>query len=80
MALVLVGTVALTATLFLQERSRVDALKLYGDSLNDEKTQAFLQFIAKYGKTYATKSDMHSRFTTFSETFDKVQAHNSAAG
>ena len=37
-----------------------------------------MQFLAKYGKMYATKSDLNSRFEAFSQTYDKVKEHNSA--
>ena len=37
-----------------------------------------MQFLAKYGKMYATKSDLNSRFEVFSQTYDKVKEHNSA--
>ena len=36
-----------------------------------------MQFLAKYGKMYSTKSDLNSRFETFSQNFDKVKEHNS---
>jgi hypothetical protein len=37
-----------------------------------------MQFLAKYGKMYATKSDLNSRFEVFSQTYDKVKEHNTA--
>jgi len=37
-----------------------------------------MQFLAKYGKMYATKSDLNSRFEVFSQTYDKIKEHNSA--
>ena len=36
-----------------------------------------MHFLAKYGKTYATKSDVNTRFAVFSDNFDRIQAHNS---
>ena len=45
--------------------------------MHEEKQIAFMQFLAKYGKTYASKSDMGSRFEIFSANFDKIKAHNS---
>lgn len=35
-----------------------------------------MQFLVKYGKTYATKGDITSRFSTFSENFERVKEHN----
>jgi hypothetical protein len=36
-----------------------------------------VQFIAKYGKTYASKTDMGTRFDIFSENYDIIKQHNS---
>lgn len=43
-----------------------------------EKEAAFINFLARYGKTYASKGDMAGRFEVFSQNYDAVQAHNSA--
>ena len=45
--------------------------------MHEEKQIAFMQFLAKYGKTYASKSDMGSRLKIFLANFDKIKAHNS---
>ena len=47
------------------------------DTAFEEKQQAFVQFIAKYGKTYASKTDMGTRFEIFSENYDVIKQHNS---
>ncbi len=39
-----------------------------------------MQFLARYGKTYASKNDMSSRFSIFSANYDRVKAHNLATG
>ena len=70
-------TAAVVCSLFLYQNEPYDGLAFYGSNM-DEKHTAFLQFLAKYGKTYATKSDMGSRFKTFSDNYDLIQAHNSA--
>lgn len=31
-----------------------------------------MQFLAKYGKMYGTKTDLNSRYEIFSKTYDKV--------
>ena len=70
------GTIALTAAMiasvFLYQRQEVQSIAFYGDNIQIEKTQAFMQFLAKYGKMYATKSDLNSRFEIFSSTYDKI--------
>lgn len=81
--LVLAGTIALTAAaigiMCLQKGSSSEEIRFYGDSQHSEKQAAFMQFLAKYGKTYATKSDLSSRFQIFSENFDRVKEHNNQA-
>jgi C1A family cysteine protease len=76
--MVIAGTVALTAVAVAAlclGQHRAEEIRFYGEI--SEKQAAFMQFIAKYGKTYAAKSDMGSRFQTFSANYDRVQAHNS---
>ena len=75
--LIVVGTVALTlaalATLCIyQKHTAPKSMTFYQDIMSDDKQRAFLQFLAKYGKTYATKSDLNSRFEIFSEHYDRV--------
>ena len=64
--LVLAGTIALSAlaiaTICLQSSYSSNEVRFYGDNVHSEKQVAFMQFLAKYGKTYATKSDLGSRF------------------
>jgi Cathepsin propeptide inhibitor domain (I29) len=45
-----------------------------------DKEQAFLHFLARYGKTYASKSVVSSRFDIFSRNYDRIQEHNSLSG
>ena len=58
------------------ESKPTESVQLFGPSIASEKQQAFLDFIMRFGKTYATKSDMDSRFSVFSVNFDKVADHN----
>jgi len=51
-------------------------LKFYEEGLTSAKSQAFLAFLAKHGKTYATKSDMNTRYEIFSDNYDKIEEHN----
>jgi hypothetical protein len=37
---------------------------------------AFVQFIAKYGKTYASKSDLDMRFENFKRAYNLINEHN----
>ncbi len=42
-----------------------------------EVEQAFIQFIARYGRAYASKEELPKRFEIFSKNYNMVQAHNS---
>jgi Cathepsin propeptide inhibitor domain (I29)/Papain family cysteine protease len=41
-----------------------------------EVEQAFIHFIAKYGKTYASKTELPRRFEIFQANYLLIQAHN----
>lgn len=38
-----------------------------------------MQFLALYGKTYATKHDLSSRFQVFAENYEAMKKHNERA-
>jgi hypothetical protein len=75
--LIIVGTVAAVcavATLFGGSPAPIgSAINL---SANIEIEQAFIQYIAKYGKSYSSKDEIPKRFESFAENFRIVQAHN----
>ena len=39
--------------------------------------QAFIQFIAKYGRAYASKYELPERYKVFKKNYDMIMAHNS---
>lgn len=41
-----------------------------------EIENAFIQFIATYGKNYAGKGEVATRFENFAKTYKMVKAHN----
>lgn len=41
-----------------------------------EYQEAFLQFVAKYHKSYGTKEEFEYRLRTFSKNFHDIQTHN----
>lgn len=51
-------------------------MTLIGESASSSKQEAFMNFLAKYGRSYASKHDMTSKFTVFSENYDKIEEHN----
>ena len=80
MIVALTGTLmglALVGLYTLKTEALHEDIVFFGDSLHSEKQQAFMQFLMKYGRTYASKHDYTHRFETFSKTYDKVMNHNS---
>ncbi len=43
---------------------------------NKEIEEAFVQYIAKYGKTYASKEEVTKRFDNFARSYKIIQKHN----
>ena len=41
-----------------------------------EKHLAFADFIARYGRSYASKTEVDTRFEIFANNFDDIKAHN----
>jgi len=41
-----------------------------------EKHLAFADFIARFGRSYASKTEVDARFEIFAENYDGIQAHN----
>ena len=73
--IIVVGTVAAVcaiASLYSTSSSNA-GLNL---SSNVEIEQAFVQYIAKYGKSYSSKNELPLRFEAFSDSYKLVQAHN----
>ena len=46
------------------------------DSSDQEIQQAFIQFIARHGKNYASKDELPLRYELFSKTYNMVKTHN----
>jgi len=46
--------------------------------LNDSKEieAEFIKFIAKYGRSYASKDQMSQRFEVFKQNYEVIEAHN----
>lgn len=73
--LVIVGTVALTAVAIAALWHSSTSVPQQGIAFfgeHSDKEIAFMQFLAKYGKTYATKNDLSSRYAVFAEHYDRV--------
>ena len=43
---------------------------------NKEIEEAFIQYIARYGKTYASKEEVSRRFNNFARSYNLVQMHD----
>jgi hypothetical protein len=74
--LVMVGTVAAVCAIaaLYGSTSNYAGLNL---SSNVEIEQAFVQYIAKYGKSYSSKDELPKRFEAFTDSYNLVKAHNS---
>ncbi|TNV77535.1 hypothetical protein FGO68_gene10384 [Halteria grandinella] len=77
--LLLVGVAAVAALYAYSDLPRSSATFLQLQS-SSEIEVAFLQFLAKYGKSYASKAEHSERFETFMKTYNMVQSHNSKQG
>lgn len=79
----IVGTVALAvvAGLFLSQSSneRLGGAALF-EVTSSEKGQAFMHFLARYGKTYSSKGELAKRFGIFVKNIEAVAAHNRGNG
>ena len=49
----------------------------FHSAASNEKHAAFTEFLAIYGRSYASKSEINDRFGVFSANFDEIKAHNS---
>jgi hypothetical protein len=81
--LVVVGTVAAVcglAALFSgnQVASSVNLISLQS-GYAPEVEQAYLEHLAKYGKQFASRDDVPSRFSTFAKNYELVKKHNANA-
>lgn len=74
-SLVVVGTVA--ALCLLGNRQQSETLGLFAEGGNLETEQAFMQFLAQYGKTYASKTHINTRYQNFVNNFKAIREHNS---
>jgi hypothetical protein len=50
--------------------------KLDENAETQEIEAAFIQFVAKYGKSYAAKGEVASRFENFARAYKMVKEHN----
>ena len=68
---ILAAAVSVTAGLFLwsvdQNQGAMSLME------NKEIEEAFVQYIARYGKTYATKAEVTRRFENFAQSYKIVQ-------
>ena len=80
-ALVLIGTVAAAAlALYSMEFSGNMSTTLLQNINEKEIESEFVQFIAKYGKSYSSKSEIPARYQIFKDRYLLVQSHNSKIG
>jgi len=54
-------------------------IMFYGESMHDEKQVAFMDFIVRFGRSYATKGDLAHRFAAFSKNYHRIMENNKAS-
>jgi hypothetical protein len=77
--LIVVGTVAavLAVAALLSGSAPSQGVNFIGSSSNIEVEQAYVEFLAKYGKTYSSKTELTTNFDYFAKNYELVKAHNS---
>lgn len=77
-ASILAAALSVTAVLFLwsaeQNQSAISLME------NKEIEEAFVQYIAKYGKTYATKAEVTRRYENFARSYKMIEKHSKEEG
>jgi hypothetical protein len=81
--LVVVGTIAVVCGLAVifsgsQSNSSANLLSLQS-GYNTEVEQAYLEYLAKFGKQYANRYEINSNFENFAKTYEIVKKHNANA-
>jgi hypothetical protein len=61
---------------FMDKIDFSNAVRSPHESSHAEKMAAFTDFIATHGRSYATKSQIDTRFDIFSVNFDEISEHN----
>ena len=76
--LVAIGSVSLACVFFAI--ATITSYQIQGtkflDSSDPEIQHAFIQFIAKYGRSYGSKEELPLRYELFSKTYKMVKTHN----
>jgi hypothetical protein len=78
----LIGTAAALAVVgYLTISSvQISDIKLFTtqhDTMQTELEQAFISYIAKFGKSYSSKEEIPKRFAAFSNNYIMIKEHNS---
>jgi len=84
MKLLALGTLALCGTLYLltyTPSSSTHQQKLFLASDSEKAIQqAFIDFLARYGRSYASKSEAGTRYQAFRENYLAIQKHEGRTG
>lgn len=73
----LVGLASAAAVLLISTSPALkEGKSFFAKSENAEVEQAFIQFIAKYGRSYASKHELPERFKIFQKNYETIMAHN----
>lgn len=66
----------LGVSLYQRPNAAVSLFSSSSSSTDKEIEEAFIHFIAKYGKTYTSKQDVNTRYETFAKNYKMVKEHN----
>ncbi len=72
-ALAIVGYLCLSS---VPQPSDINLFATNNSEIQSEIEQAFISYIAKYGRSYASKAEIPARFAKFSENYMMIKAHN----
>ena len=74
-----IAAVGLAATVALYNMS-AETTSLYQTETFSVAEHQFMEFVAKYGRTYGTKAEYQFRLNEFTQRLSEIEAHNSKNG
>lgn len=51
-------------------------MNLFENDVNADSMKAYISFVAKYGKTHASRQDTANRYKVFKHNYEMIQKHN----
>lgn len=78
LSLLALSATALVAVLYLTTPLKAPSISLFSTVSHEdiELEQAFIHYIAKFGRSYASKSEVPQRFELFKKAYKMIMEHN----